>query len=84
MVLSEYSIRFLRSLKQGDTFTVTCELFRDKNDVPKLHFQQSIILNGKITTKAIFTGTCVLSTGGRPFLPEAIKSMIENAPVLEN
>ncbi|MBT2623480.1 MULTISPECIES: acyl-CoA thioesterase [Chryseobacterium] len=84
MVLSGYTISFLRSLKQGDTFTVTCELFRDKSDAPKIHFKQSIILNGKVTTKATFTGTCVPSTGGRPFLPEAIKTLIENAPTLED
>ncbi|ASW72987.1 thioesterase [Chryseobacterium piperi] len=84
MVLSEYTISFLRSLKKGDTFTVTCELFRDKNDAPKLHFKQAIILNGKVTTKATFTGTCVPSTGGRPFLPDSIKALTENAPVLED
>ncbi|MHC6201534.1 acyl-CoA thioesterase [Elizabethkingia miricola] len=83
MVLSGYTINFLRSLKQDDTFIVTCELFRDKNNTPKLYFKQSIMMNNKIITKAIFTGTCVLSTGGRPFIPETIKSIIENAPVLE-
>ncbi|WP_415327155.1 acyl-CoA thioesterase [Chryseobacterium sp. MMS23-Vi53] len=84
MVLSEYTINFLRSLKQGDVFTVTCEVFRDKNDAPKLHFKQSIILNGKVTTKAVFTGTCVPATGGRPFLPESLKALISDAPVLES
>lgn len=84
MVLSGYTISFLRSLKQGDTFTVTCELFRDKSDAPKIHFKQSIVLNGKVTTKATFTGTCVPATGGRPFLPESLKALIEDAPILED
>lgn len=84
LVLSGYSITFLRSLKKGDVFTVTCEVFRDKQDAPKLHFKQSIILNGKIATKATFTGTCVSSKGGRPFIPESIQSIIKNAPVLED
>ncbi|WES96536.1 acyl-CoA thioesterase [Chryseobacterium arthrosphaerae] len=84
LVLSGYTINFLRSLKKGDTFIVTCELFRDKNNAPKLYFKQSIILNNKIITKAIFTGTCVLSTGGRPFIPETIQPIIENAPILED
>src|SRR3954467_13500795 len=32
MVLSQYTINFVRSLKKDDTFTVTCELFADKTD----------------------------------------------------
>ncbi|MCT3806515.1 acyl-CoA thioesterase [Elizabethkingia anophelis] len=84
MVLSGYTINFLRSLKKDDTFIVTCELFRDKNNAPKLYFKQSIMMNNKIITKAIFTGTCILSTGGRPFIPETIKSIIDNAPILED
>lgn len=84
MVLSEYTLKFLRSLKKDDSFTVTCELFRDKNDAPRLHFKQSIILNGKVTTKATFTGTCVPAAGGRPFLPESLKALIADAPILED
>jgi acyl-CoA thioester hydrolase len=59
MVLSQYTVKFLRPLKANDQFTVTCDLFTDKNNLPKLHFKQSIILNGKNMTTAIFTGTCV-------------------------
>ncbi|MEG0928874.1 MULTISPECIES: acyl-CoA thioesterase [Chryseobacterium] len=84
MVLSEYSINFLRSLKKDDVITVTCELFQNKGGAPKLHFKQSILLNKKIVTKAVFTGTCVLSTGGRPFIPDTLQSIIDKAPVLEN
>ncbi|WP_343643568.1 thioesterase family protein [Chryseobacterium sp.] len=84
MVLSVYTINFLRSLKKDDIFIVTCKLFRDKSNGAKLHFRQEIILNKKLVTKAIFTGTCVSSTGGRPFIPESIKSSIGNAPVLED
>lgn len=83
MVLSEYTINFVRSLKKDDTITVTCELHRDKNNIPKLHFKQAIILNNKVVTKAVFSGTCVPATGGRPFIPETLKTIIENAPVLE-
>lgn len=83
MVLSEYKINFVRSLKKDDQISVTCELFRDKDGLPRLHFKQSIILNKKIVTKAVFTGTCVPATGGRPFIPESLQTIIENAPVLE-
>ncbi|SFE79872.1 acyl-CoA thioester hydrolase [Chitinophaga sp. CF118] len=83
MVLSQYTIQFIRSLKKDDTFTVTCELFSDKSEKPQIHFEQKIILNGKIVTKAVFTGTCVPATGGRPFLPDSIKEKMKTAPVLE-
>lgn len=83
MVLSQYTIQFVRSLKKGDTFTVTCELFADKSEKPQIHFQQKIMMNNKVITKAVFTGTCVPATGGRPFLPEGIKEKLKSAPVLE-
>lgn len=83
MVLSQYKISFLRSLKKGDNFSVTCTLFKDKSNQPKLHFKQSIILNGKVMTKAIFTGTCVPATGGRPYLPDTITNQIIDSPILD-
>jgi acyl-CoA thioester hydrolase len=82
MVLSQYTIQFLRSLKKDDQFTVTCELFADKGDKPQIHFEQKIMLNGKVVTKGVFSGTCVPATGGRPYLPENIKEKLKNAPVL--
>lgn len=84
MVLSQYTIQFLRSLKKDDQFTVTCELFADKSNKPQIHFQQKIMLNGKVVTKAVFSGTCVSATGGRPFLPDAIKEKLKEAPILES
>lgn len=82
MVLSQYTIQFLRSLKKDDTFTVTCQLMADKGDKPQIHFEQKIMLNGKIVTKGVFSGTCVSSKGGRPYLPDAIKEKLKDAPVL--
>lgn len=84
MVLSQYTIQFVRSLKKGDTFTVSCELFADKSEKPQIHFEQKIMLNNKLVTKGVFTGTCVSATGGRPFLPDAIKELLKTAPVLES
>ena len=83
MVLSSYTIQFVRSLKKDDKFTVTCQLLKEKSEKPQIHFEQKILLNGKLVTKAVFTGTCVPATGGRPFLPEAIKELVKDAPVLE-
>ena len=82
MVLSGYKISFLRSLKKGDNFSVTCALFTYKGGLPRLHFKQAIMLNGKVMTKAIFTGTCILASGGRSYLPASITEKIADAPVL--
>ncbi|KLT67787.1 MULTISPECIES: acyl-CoA thioesterase [unclassified Flavobacterium] len=83
MVLSEYSIKFIRSLKKDDNFDVTCAVFTDPSGLPKLHFKQSILKNGKIMASALFTGTCIPATGGRPYLPEELKANFTDAPVLE-
>src|ERR1700748_2431139 len=72
MVLSRYTLQFVRSLKKGDSFSVTCQLLADKDNKPVLHFRQTIILNGKVVTKAVVSGTCVKATGGRPYLPEGL------------
>jgi acyl-CoA thioester hydrolase len=83
MVLSQYKLNFVRSLKKGDEFSVTCSVFTDKDNLPRLHFKQSILMNGKVMTKGIFTGTCVPAAGGRPYLPEELKEKFENAPQLD-
>jgi acyl-CoA thioester hydrolase len=83
MLLSSYSLHFLRSLKSRDEFTVTCSLYKDRSGLPKLHFKQSILLNNKTMAKAIFSGTCVPASGGRPFLPESVLVNLEGVAVLE-
>ena len=83
MVLSQYTIKYLRSLKKDDTFSVTCTLYADKAGQPRLHFKQTIVMNNKIMTSAVFTGTCIPATGGRPYLPEGMQALIADAPVLE-
>ncbi|MBS1664728.1 MAG: thioesterase [Bacteroidetes bacterium] len=80
MVLSKYTLQFVRSLKKGDTFLVTCSPMLDKSNKSVLHFRQTILLNNKVVTKAVFSGTCVKSTGGRPFLPENLLSKLAGAP----
>ncbi len=81
MVLSNYSIQFLRSLKRGDEFTVNCELFADGKGLPKLHFKQAIVLNNKVMTKGVFSGTFVPASGGRPYLPESVLALVKELPV---
>jgi acyl-CoA thioester hydrolase len=82
MVLSEYSIKFVRSLKSGDEFTVSCDLYADAKGLPRLHFKQTITCKGKVMTTGVFNGTCI-SAGGRPYLPEGILEQISDKPVLE-
>jgi acyl-CoA thioester hydrolase len=83
MVLSNYSISFIRSLKKGDEFSVTCEVFKDKAGLPKLHFKQAILLNKKIVTRAVFTGTCIPASGGRPYLPDIVLNKLIDFPDLD-
>jgi len=79
MVLSKYTLQFVRSLKKGDVFSVTCIPMLDKNNKAVLHFRQTILLNNKIVTKAVFSGTCVKAGGGRPFLPESLLAKLAGA-----
>lgn len=83
MVLSEYSIKFIRSLKKDDNFDVNCAVFIDAQGLPRLHFKQSIIKNGKIMASAVFTGTCIPAAGGRPYLPEELKANFATTPALD-
>lgn len=79
MVLSKYTLQFVRSLKKGDEFIVTCSPMVDKTNKLVLHFKQTILLNNKVVTKAVFSGTCV-GTNGRPFLPQNLLEKLAAAP----
>jgi acyl-CoA thioester hydrolase len=81
MVLSSYTINFVRSLKRNDEFQVTCEVFADEDGLPRLHFKQTIMFNKKLMTKAVFTGTCIPAAGGRPYLPDSVHDKIKDAPL---
>ncbi|MDB5149377.1 MAG: hypothetical protein JWQ57_3397 [Mucilaginibacter sp.] len=83
MVLSNYSLTFVRSLKRGDQFKVSCTLYKDKDGLPKLHFKQTITCNNKVMTQAVFTGTCVPAAGGRPYLPASVLEIIKDAPIFD-
>lgn len=84
MILTEYTIKFLRSLKKDDSFSVTCTLFSNKTDRPIFHIKQKIIMNGKTMTEATFTATCIRSSSGRPFLPDNVLEVIKTAKNLES
>jgi len=80
MVLTGYTLKFLRPLKSGDAFQVNCVLLRDQSSNAKLHLKQGIYMNNKLYTEAVFTTTCVPAAGGRPFLPESIIALLAAAP----
>lgn len=80
MVLTKYTMEFVRSLKKDDEFTVTCKLLLDNSKKPVLHFKQAILLNDKIVTRAVFSGTCIKAGGGRPFLPEGLLERLVDVP----
>ncbi|MDI9338734.1 MAG: thioesterase family protein [Alphaproteobacteria bacterium] len=82
MVLTGYTIKFLRPLKKDDLFKVTCILLQDKAHPAKFHIKQGIYVNEKLYTEATFTATCILASGGRPFLPEDIQELLTTAPEL--
>lgn len=82
MVLAEYTLRFRRSLKKGDSFEVTCRGYQEEGKKTKLYFQQQIILGGTVFTDATFIATCVPASGGRPFIPESITAKILATPSL--
>ena len=84
MVLSNYTLHFIRSLKQGDQFSVTCTVFRDKSGSPRLHFKQTMLMNNKAMAKAVFSGTCIPAGGGRPYLPESILVNIKDILPIED
>ncbi len=68
MVL-EYSLRFRKSLKQGDKLEVTCELQKNEKR-NRVNFFQQINVNGVTYTDATFVATCFVN--GRPSVPEAV------------
>ena len=70
MVLSEYTLKFKRPLKQGDHMRVFCSAQIEGKF--RLIINQKIVVGELVYTEATFQATCVPSGGGRPFLPESV------------
>jgi len=68
MVL-EYSLRFRKSLMQGDQLEVTCELQKNEKR-NRVNFFQQINVGGVAYADATFVATCFVN--GRPSVPEAV------------
>jgi acyl-CoA thioester hydrolase len=76
IVLTQYVIRFKRSLKKGDVITVTCEAHPDAEGQPVFHLVQEIRREGKLVTEGIFSATFVSAFGGKSYLPDEIISRL--------
>jgi len=74
MVLSEYTLKFKRPLRQGDQMTVTCS--GQVEGRFRLVLSQKILVGEAVYTEAVFYATCVPAAGGRPFLPPNIIELL--------
>jgi len=83
MVLAQYIIKFIRPLKKGDKFVATCSAHPDKAHKPVFHLRQTLVRDGKLVVAAYFTATCVSTTGGRPFIPEAVANFLADKEATE-
>jgi acyl-CoA thioester hydrolase len=84
MVLAGYTIKFFRPLRKNDVFRVNCSLYKGAANSVKFYLKQSITLNNKVFTEATFTVTCVPANGGKAYLPNDIKDLVDLAFELEN
>lgn len=68
-MILEYTIKFKKSLKQGDNITVTCEVKKaDKKN--RVMFIQQILVEGICFSEATFLATCLVN--GRPSIPNQV------------
>lgn len=73
------NMNFKRPIKKGASLTVSCELKKINNK--KFGFYQTITVEHKIVCDASFTATCIPSSGGRAFIPDNLKTILDE---LEN
>lgn len=76
MILTEYTMKFKKSLIKDDEFEVDCSA--ELISPIKVQFNQKITRDGKLITSASFIATCVKASGGRPFILDEVKEKIEN------
>lgn len=74
MILTEYTIKFRKSLIKDDNFDVDCKA--ELISPIKVKFIQTIKKDGKLITSGEFLATCINASGGRPFIPEEIKELL--------
>lgn len=78
LVLSEYSLKFKTSITANDAIVVNCNLIISECSKIRFAFKQEIRIKDKVAAEGVFYGTCVPSSGGRPFIPKEMLEYIEN------
>lgn len=72
-IILEYTMKFRKSLKAGDSIEVTCGV--EKNEKRnRVNFVQKILVDGGVYAEAIFVATCLIN--GRPSIPDEVVSAI--------
>jgi acyl-CoA thioester hydrolase len=74
-VLTEYTLKFKKSLREGDQMKVSCEL-QPNDKSSRFNVYQTITVNDKIYAIATFSITCA-PQNGRPYVPDTIKRALE-------
>lgn len=81
LFLLSCNIEFKKPLKANDIFYVTCKLIPEGKI--KFAFEQEIRLKNSDTliSKAVNVGVCMNGNTNRPYIPEKIQNLIQNAIV---
>lgn len=81
-VLTEYNLKFKKSIKSNTTMLVTCQL-KTGEKKSRFYFEQSIIIDGAVYAEARFEATCIPASG-RPCVPVEILQHIQNNTLVNN
>ncbi|EFE96308.1 acyl-CoA thioesterase [Serratia odorifera] len=73
-MLLEYSLKFKKSLKAGDSMVVTCKPVKSEKR-NRVNFEQQILVNNVVYAEAVFVATCLVN--GRPSVPESLAQLFE-------
>jgi acyl-CoA thioester hydrolase len=82
VVLSQYFIRFLRSLRKDDIIVVGCDACPDTLNESVFHLKQEMRRAKKLVSTALFTATFVQSSGGRSFIPQDLLIKLGEKPAI--
>ncbi|MDC9590341.1 acyl-CoA thioesterase [Xenorhabdus sp. XENO-10] len=72
-IILEYSLRFRKSLQQGNKMQVTCKVTKNEKR-NRINFEQQILVDGVVYADATFVATCLVN--GRPTVPEIVINAI--------
>ncbi|SMG60653.1 acyl-CoA thioesterase [Cedecea sp. NFIX57] len=76
-ILTEYKIRFKKSIRADAKLTVTCCL-KESEKRSRFYFEQKIIIDDTEYAEAVFEATCI-GPSGRPYIPTAVTNHLINS-----